>query len=115
MKLRSVGIKMPVKLKTLIPGPESQKWMARRQENVARGPFHVTPIFVKSARGALLEDVDGNQLIDFAAGIGVMNVGHGSERVTKAIHAQVDQLIHASINVTAYPLYIELCEKLNEK
>lgn len=106
---------MPVKLKTQIPGPESQKWMARRQAAVARGPFHVTPLFVRKAHGALLEDVDGNQLIDFAAGIGVVNVGHTPERVTKAIHAQVDQLIHASINVTAYPLYVELCEKLNEK
>jgi 4-aminobutyrate aminotransferase / (S)-3-amino-2-methylpropionate transaminase / 5-aminovalerate transaminase len=115
MKLQSVGINMPVKLLTPIPGPESQKWMARRQEAVARGPFHVTPLFVRRAHGALLEDVDGNQLIDFAAGIGVVNVGHTPERVTKAIHEQTDQLIHASINVTAYPLYVELCEKLNAR
>jgi len=103
------------RLKTAIPGPESLKWMARRQEHVARGPFHVTPIFAQRAHGALIEDVDGNQLIDFAAGIGVVNVGHTAEPVKKALHHQVDSLLHASFNVTAYPLYIEVCEKLNAK
>jgi 4-aminobutyrate aminotransferase/(S)-3-amino-2-methylpropionate transaminase len=87
--------------------------MKRRQDSVARGPFHATPIFVESAHNATLIDVDGNELIDFAAGIGVVNVGHRAEAVTAAIHAQTDKILHGSINVTPYAGYVELAEKLN--
>ena len=102
-----------IKLKTKIPGPNSIELMRRRGECVAKGPFHTTPIFVKSAKGSQLEDVDGNLLLDFASGIGVLNVGHLNGRVVAKIHGQADQLLHASFNVTAYEVYIELCEKLN--
>jgi 4-aminobutyrate aminotransferase/(S)-3-amino-2-methylpropionate transaminase len=112
MKLRLDGINM-IKLKTKIPGPKSIALMQRRLESIARGPFHTTPIFVESARGAYIHDVDGNTLLDFAAGIGVNNVGHVNERVVKALHDQVDKILHASFNVTGYEVYIKLCEKLN--
>jgi len=104
---------MAIQLKTKIPGPKSIALMNRRVASVARGPFHTTPIFVERAKGAFLEDVDGNQLLDFASGIGVVNVGHVHKKVAQAIHEQADQLLHASFNVTAYEGYIELAEKLN--
>ena len=50
---------MSIVLKTKVPGPKSQALMAQRQAAVARGPFHVTPIFISKADGAMLEDVDG--------------------------------------------------------
>ena len=104
---------MTIKLKTALPGPRSLALMAERQKHVARGPFHTTPIFVDRGKGAMLEDVDGNQLLDFAAGIGVVNVGHASALVSDAIHTQAAKLLHASFNVTAYEGYIRLAEKLN--
>lgn len=100
-------------LKTAIPGPNSRALMARRTAAVARGPFQGTPVFVDSAHGALLNDVDGNTLIDLAAGIGVVNVGHTAEPVVKAIQTQAERLIHGSFNVTPYETYIQVCEKLN--
>lgn len=87
--------------------------MTRRQSAVARGPFHVTPIFVKKAHGAILEDVDGNHFIDFAAGIGVVNTGHLHSKVVSAIEDQVRDSLHLSFNVTPYETYIGLCERLN--
>ncbi len=89
--------------------------MARRRAAVARGPFHGTPVFVDHAHGALLTDVDGNQLIDLAGGIGVVNTGHTPEALVKAIKAQADKLLHGSFNVTPYEGYVALCEKLNAK
>ena len=50
-----------IKLVTPVPGLKSQALMLERQKNVARGPFHTTPIFAAKAHGALLEDVDGNK------------------------------------------------------
>ena len=103
---------MAIVLKTKVPGPKSQALMARRQSAVARGPFHVTPIFVAKAKGAVLEDVDGNQFIDFAAGISVVNVGHSHPQVVRAIHEQAHQFLHTGINVTPYEGYVRLCERL---
>ena len=55
--------------------------MARREAAVPRGPYNSAPIFMASAEGATLEDVDGNRYLDFAGGIGCLNVGHRSPRV----------------------------------
>ncbi len=67
-----------------------------------------------SAKGAIITDVDGREFIDFAGGIGVMNVGHCDEAVVKAVQEQAAKLTHACIHVSTYEPYIELCEKLVE-
>lgn len=87
--------------------------MARRRAAVARGPFHGTPVFVDHAHGALITDVDGNVLIDLAAGIGVVNAGHTPGALVTAIADQAGKLLHGSFNVTPYEGYVALCEKLN--
>ncbi|MFN7685405.1 MAG: 4-aminobutyrate--2-oxoglutarate transaminase [Oligoflexia bacterium] len=114
MKLRLAGIKMPIQLKTAIPGPRSIALMAERRQHVAKGPFHTTPVFMAQAKGALIEDVDGNTLIDFASGIGVVNVGHAPEPVLSAIHGAAQKVLHAGFNVTPYEGYIRLAQALNE-
>jgi len=105
---------MTINLRTSIPGPKSQAWMQERQTHVARGPFHVTPVFAAKAQGAIVEDVDGNQFIDFAAGIGVVNTGHRNSGVMAALQAQSEKSLHLSFNVTPYESYVRLCQKLNE-
>ena len=59
-----------IQLRTSIPGPRSQELMRRRHAAVVQGAFHATPVFVAKAEGAVIEDVDGNRMIDFAGGIG---------------------------------------------
>ncbi|MBC8179305.1 MAG: aminotransferase class III-fold pyridoxal phosphate-dependent enzyme, partial [Deltaproteobacteria bacterium] len=59
----------------------NKQLMEIRTEHVPQGPFNITPIFVKRAKGALIEDVEGNEYIDFGGGIGVVNVGHCNEKV----------------------------------
>jgi len=73
-----------IELKTPVPGPRSRELMARRQAAVPRGPFHATPVFIQEARGASLTDVDGNRFLDFAGGIGCLNVGHANPAVVRA-------------------------------
>lgn len=102
-----------IQLKTALPGPKSKALMSERISHVARGPFHTTPIFVARAEGAVLEDVDGNHLLDFAAGIGVLNIGHTANAVVQAVQEQASLFTHASINVTPYESYVRVCEKLN--
>jgi 4-aminobutyrate aminotransferase/(S)-3-amino-2-methylpropionate transaminase len=101
-------------IKTKIPGPKSQALMEQRLKHVARGPFHVTPIFVERAKGSFVEDVDGNIFLDFASGIGVINTGHCPDAVVNAIKMQTDKFIHTSFNVLPYEGYVRVCEKLND-
>jgi len=105
---------MAVVLRTEIPGPKSRALMERRSAAVPRGPYNVTPIFVQSAKGALLTDVDGNTFIDFAGGIGVMNIGHSNPKVVAAIQEQASRFTHTCFHVLPYENYVELAERLNE-
>lgn len=84
----------------------------RRKAVVANG----VSVFVHSsavrAEAAIITDANGNQLIDFGGGIGVLNAGHCPPPVVSAIQKQAAQLIHTCFNVSTYELYIELCEHL---
>src|SRR5271168_3561716 len=102
-----------IQLRTPIPGPKSQEWMKRRQAAVARGVSHATQIFAARAEGATIEDVDGNRFLDFAGGIGVVNVGHRAPSVVDAIRKQLDAFVHTCFSVAPYGKYVELAEKLN--
>jgi 4-aminobutyrate aminotransferase/(S)-3-amino-2-methylpropionate transaminase len=92
----------------------NQELMALREKHIPRGPFNITPIFVKRAQDAVIEDVEGRKYIDFAGGIGAANVGHCNERVVTAIKEQADQLIHSCFHLAMYEPYIHLAMKLNE-
>jgi 4-aminobutyrate aminotransferase / (S)-3-amino-2-methylpropionate transaminase / 5-aminovalerate transaminase len=102
-----------IQLKTALPGPNSQALQARRAAAVSSALGQANPVAIKRARGSMLEDVDGNMLIDLAGGIGTLAVGHAPESVRAALHAQVDEYLHICSIVANYEPYVELCEKLN--
>jgi 4-aminobutyrate aminotransferase/(S)-3-amino-2-methylpropionate transaminase len=102
-----------IQLRTSIPGPRSQALMKRRTAAVVRAAYHATPIFIAKAEGAIIEDVDGNRLLDFAGGIGCLNTGHRAPAVVDAVRSQLDRFLHTSFNVLPYESYIAVCEKLN--
>jgi 4-aminobutyrate aminotransferase/(S)-3-amino-2-methylpropionate transaminase len=87
--------------------------VARRHAVIPRavGQF-AGEMTVQSASGAEIVDADGRRFIDFAGGIGVMNVGHGNARVVRAIQEQAAKLVHTCIHVATYEPYVALCEKL---
>ena len=95
-----------------IPGPKSRELLARRQEFVARGIASTMNVFAAKADGAIIEDVDGNRYIDFAGGIGVMNIGHTRPEVTRAIAEQAAKFTHTCFSVMMYEPYIALAERL---
>jgi 4-aminobutyrate aminotransferase / (S)-3-amino-2-methylpropionate transaminase / 5-aminovalerate transaminase len=103
-----------IHLVTEIPGPRSRALLARRAEAVPRGVPAVTPIAVAQAEGAVITDVDGNRLIDFGGGIGVVNTGHRHPGVVQAVRTQLDRFAHVCFPVSTYEPYIELAERLNQ-
>src|SRR5215831_2599330 len=95
-----------------IPGEKSRALLARRQEFVARGVGSTMNVFAARADGAIIEDVDGNRYIDFAGGIGAMNIGHARPEVTRAIAEQAGRFTHTCFSVMMYEPYVALAERL---
>ena len=93
---------------------QSQELLNRRKNIVANGVGVFNTATVKEAKGAIITDVDGKELIDFAGGIGVVNAGHCPEPVVEAIREQAGKYLHTSFNVVTYEPYIQLCEELAE-
>ena len=102
-----------IRLKTAVPGPLSRALAARRDAAVPRGIGHSTPVYARSARGATLTDVDGNVFLDFAGGIGTLNVGHANPEVVRAATEQLERLTHTCFSVAPYEGYVALAERLN--
>jgi 4-aminobutyrate aminotransferase/(S)-3-amino-2-methylpropionate transaminase len=102
-----------VRLKTAIPGPRSQELAARRERAVPKGIGHSTPVYAASAHGALVTDVDGNVFLDFAGGIGTLNVGHTNPEVVRAATEQLARATHTCFSVAPYESYVALAEALN--
>ena len=65
----------------------SEMWLKKREQQVPKGVGNMTPLFIARAEGALVQDIDGNEYIDFAGGIGVNNVGHRNPAVVEAVKA----------------------------
>ncbi|PZS20030.1 MAG: 4-aminobutyrate--2-oxoglutarate transaminase [Pseudonocardiales bacterium] len=101
-------------LKTSIPGPRSVELHARKARAVASGVGTMLPIYVARAGGGIVVDVDGNQLIDFGAGIAVVSVGNAAPRVAEAVQHQVAEFTHTCFMVTPYEGYVAVAEQLNE-
>ena len=102
------------KVVTAIPGPKSQEILTRRAAATSAGLGLTFPVVIERTQGAILQDVDGNSLIDFGSGIGVTNVGNTNDRVVQRVIDQAQKITHTCFTVAPYLGYIEVCELLNE-
>ncbi len=100
--------------KRKLPGKRSAELLKLRNRYIPKAVFQIAPLFIARGKGASIEDVDGNQYIDFAGGICVLNVGQCNEFVTSAVKEQLEKHLHADHNVTMYESYMILAEKLTE-
>ncbi len=107
------GLPQERRLVTEIPGPRSRALQARRESAVSGGVGGTLPVFIETAGGGVLVDVDGNSLIDLGAGIAVVSVGNSAEHVVTGVQEQVAKFTHTCFMVTPYEGYVEVCEQLN--
>ena len=101
-------------LRTELPGPASRELAARRSRAVAAGVGSTMPVYVARAQGGVVEDVDGNVLIDLGSGIAVTTVGSSAPRVVENVQRQVADFTHTCFMVSPYESYVAVCEKLAE-
>jgi 4-aminobutyrate aminotransferase len=88
---------MPVpKIRTVLPGPNAQRIIAEDKQYISPSYTRSYPLVAKRGRGAMVEDVDGNEFLDFSAGIAVTSTGHCHPEVVSALQRQAAELIHMS-------------------
>ncbi|SPM43286.1 4-aminobutyrate aminotransferase or related aminotransferase, partial [Mycobacterium numidiamassiliense] len=107
------GLEQTRQLVTEIPGPASLELNKRRAAAVSHGVGITLPVFVTRAAGGIVEDVDGNRLIDLGSGIAVTTIGNSAPRVVDAVRAQVADFTHTCFMVTPYESYVAVAEELN--
>lgn len=101
-----------IRVRTEIPGLRSQELAKESARSVAAPVRPYGTVFVTRGRGALVEDVDGNVLADFTAGLGCLTVGHAHPAVTTAIREQAGRFLHTDYSVYSYGTYAELADRL---
>ncbi len=92
----------------------NEQLLQDRREQVPQGPFNTVPAFAARAKGAEIWDVEGKRYVDFAGGIGVVNVGHCNDRVVAAVKDQAERFLHTCFHIVMYEPYVELARRLNE-
>ncbi len=100
------------KIGTPLPGPKARECIARDARTVSQNLRKDVPLVVGRAQGVVVEDVDGNRFLDFAAGISTVSTGHCHPEVVAAIKTQAETLIHICYTDFYYPIYVDLCEQL---
>ena len=99
-------------LQTEVPGPRSREVLDRLAATVA-SPLAITfPLIAATARGATVTDLDGNTFLDFAGGVGCLNVGHSHPHVVQAAQEQLEHFSHTDFTVVPYENYVTLSERL---
>ncbi|WP_258933524.1 4-aminobutyrate--2-oxoglutarate transaminase [Nesterenkonia pannonica] len=101
-------------LVTDLPGPKAAELLSRQKAAVPAGVASLMQTFAVRAEGGIVEDVDGNRLIDLGSGIAVTSVGASAPRVVVGVQEQVEQFTHTCFMVTPYEGYVAVAEKLGE-
>lgn len=100
-------------IKTALPGPNAQRIVAADARLISPSYTRSYPLVAKRGRGLMIEDVDGNQFLDFSAGIAVVSTGHCHPEVVAAIQKQAGELIHMSGTDFYYESMTQLAERLS--
>src|SRR5579885_1414325 len=99
-------------LVTSLPGPKAQEIIARDHAVLSPSYTRCYPFVMKRGQGAVVEDVDGNRFLDFAAGIAVVATGHSHPDVVRAIQRQAGEFLHMSGTDFYYESMVQLAERL---
>ena len=98
---------------TPLPGPKAQAMISRRTEAMPAAIKSVYPLVINRGEGAMVEDADGNVLLDWVGGVGVLNIGYSHPELIDAVKAQSEKFFHAMMNIMTHDGYITLAEKMN--
>ena len=96
---------------TELPGPKARAHLEFDKKWSSPSVPRAYPVVPVRGQGCTIEDIDGNLMLDFNAGIAVTSTGHCNPAVVKAVQDQAARLIHYSADFYI-PLYAETCAEL---
>ncbi|MDR2457289.1 MAG: aspartate aminotransferase family protein [Clostridiales Family XIII bacterium] len=100
-------------VKIALPGPRAEAELKRRKEVMPDAVKSIYPLVIERGEGAMIEDVDGNKLLDWVGGVGVLNVGYSQPELIAAVREQSEKFFHSMMNITTSKLYLDYVEKIN--
>ena len=95
-----------------LPGPKAKEIIDRRAAAVPGAIRCAYPVAIEAGEGAMIQDVDGNILMDWIGGVGVLNIGFSHPEIVEAVKAQADKYFHGMFNIVTHEGYVALAEKL---
>src|SRR3954466_16273122 len=110
----TTATKLGPQIRTALPGPNAKRILEADAKIISPSYTRGYPLVAKRGRGCIIEDVDGNEFLDFAAGIAVCSTGHCHPEVVAAIHKQSSELIHMSGSLFYYENMVTLAERLTK-
>ena len=99
---------------THLPGPNARRIIAEDERYMSPSYTRCYPLVIKRGRGAVVEDVDGNEFLDFSAGIAVASTGHCHPQIVAAVQRQAAELIHMSGTDFYYEQMPALARRLSQ-
>jgi 4-aminobutyrate aminotransferase len=107
-------VKVRTKIQTSVPGPNAKRVLEGDERYISPSYTRSYPMVVKTGRGVVVSDVDGNEFLDFSSGIAVTSTGHCHPDVVAAIQKQAGELIHMSGTDFYYESLVTLAERLSK-
>lgn len=115
MTTKDLSKALPEIVTEQVPGPKSKELLDCRNAAIPQALCGNTyPICIKQGAGAMFEDLDGNKILDWVGGVGVLNIGYSNQEVIDAVKAQADKYFHTIFNVYVHDGYVALAERLNK-
>lgn len=111
--IQMLSKELPKIITPALPGTKAKVILQKRKDYVPDGVTSVYPVVIENAKGAMIQDPDGNLFLDWVGGVGVLNVGHAHPRVVEAIKKQSEKYLHGMFNIVTHKGYVELAEKLS--
>jgi len=99
---------------TPLPGPKAKAWLDKREKVMPAAIKQFYPVVIERGEGAMIEDADGNRLLDWVAGVGVMNIGYSNPELIEAVKEQADKYFHSMMNITTNTKYLDLAEEIGK-
>ena len=97
------------------PGPKATAVLKKRDESIPKALCGTTyPVVIRRGEGAMIEDVDGNKIVDFVGGVGVLNIGYTEPEVVEAVKEQADKYFHCIFNVVGHEGYVDLAAEFDK-
>lgn len=103
---------LPKIITSTLPGPKAQAIIDRRHKAIPNAIGCMYPVVIERGEGAMIEDVDGNQFLDWIGGVGVLNIGYSQPEVVEAVKSQAEKYFHGMFNIVTHEGYVSLAEKL---